>query len=352
MKPAIERALLGQLREQHAQINRTQFRGALRPVTLALIDSAVVLGQWVPRSRTIRLSRELLRQYDWTAILEVLRHEMAHQYVSEVLKVSDETAHGAAFQRVCREYGVDAAATGAPRGNDGPEDRIVQRIRHLLALAESPNEHEAQLAARKAYTLMLKHNIQRVDSVQPDFVVQQVGPVTLRMSAHIKALAGLLGEHFFVYPVFTPVVDTETGEAAKALRLHGRPDNVAMAEHVFTWMLETGERLFTEWKRAHNTRSNAERRRFLAGLVHGFHQQLSDQRRTVQETGLVWVGDPGLDRFVRRRYPRLRSGRRTSIRNTQAFRSGVNQGRRLELHRPVKAGPSGGVRALTDRKKR
>lgn len=351
MRPELEDALLQRLRAEHAQLNRSGFRGALRPVTLELSDGAQVLGQWVPRTRTIRLSRQLLRQYDWTAIVEVLRHEMAHQYVTEVLKVRDETAHGPAFQRVCREYGVDASATGSISREQGPQDRIVQRIRALLALAESPNEHEAQAAARKAYTLMLKHNVQRIEEPAADFSVRQIGPVTKRMQAHIKSLAGLLGEHFFVYPVVTPTVDTATGEPAKVVRLYGRPDNLAMAAHVFDWMLQTGERLFAEWKERQGTRSNKERRRFLAGLIHGFHLQLSDQRRTVQQTGLVWVGDPGLDQFVRRRHRHLRSGRRSSVRATGAFHSGVNEGRRLRLHRPVKQGPGSRRRALTDRKK-
>lgn len=45
---------------------------------------------------------------------------------------------------------------------DGEEDRVVQRIRKLMALAEiaeSPNQHEAEAAATAACKLMLRFNI-------------------------------------------------------------------------------------------------------------------------------------------------------------------------------------------------
>ena len=36
---------------------------------------------------------------------------------------------------------------------------LVEKVRKLLALSESPNEHEAALAAEKAQDLMLRHGI-------------------------------------------------------------------------------------------------------------------------------------------------------------------------------------------------
>lgn len=45
----------------------------------------------------------------------------------------------------------------APAGGAGPP--LVEKVRKLLALSESPNEHEAALAAEKAQELMLRHGI-------------------------------------------------------------------------------------------------------------------------------------------------------------------------------------------------
>ncbi len=44
-----------------------------------------------------------------------------------------------------------------PAGGAGPA--LVEKVRKLLALSESPNEHEAALAAEKAQDLMLRHGM-------------------------------------------------------------------------------------------------------------------------------------------------------------------------------------------------
>ena len=57
--------------------------------------------------------------------------------------------------------GVDARASGVPDAApaDAVEVKVVERIARLLALAESPNRHEAEAAMAAAQRLMLKHNL-------------------------------------------------------------------------------------------------------------------------------------------------------------------------------------------------
>ena len=57
-------------------------------------------GSWCEKTRSITLSEELLNKYPWEIVLEVLKHEMAHQYVSEILKKEDQ--HGPFFKEACR----------------------------------------------------------------------------------------------------------------------------------------------------------------------------------------------------------------------------------------------------------
>ena len=53
-------------------------------------------------------------------------------------------------------------------------DEIVEKIRKLLALAESPNENEASLAAEKAQEMMLKHGIDIATVAMEDGVSMSV----------------------------------------------------------------------------------------------------------------------------------------------------------------------------------
>src|SRR4030095_14857783 len=96
-------------------------------------------------SRTRKPARRLATKEPWATLVEVLKHEMAHQYVLEVLRIEDESAHGPAFRDVCQRLGIDAKAAGLPTTSSArtdDEDRVLSRIAKLLALAESSSVHE------------------------------------------------------------------------------------------------------------------------------------------------------------------------------------------------------------------
>src|SRR5262245_29317158 len=107
----IEAALVRELRATYQDINATYFRRALQPAAIELSDAASWLGRWNREVRSIELSRPLVLEKPWGKVVEVLKHEMAHQYVHEVLGQTSETAHGPAFQDVCRAVGIDASAS-------------------------------------------------------------------------------------------------------------------------------------------------------------------------------------------------------------------------------------------------
>src|SRR5262245_34351803 len=142
----LEILALREIKSEHRNLNGLLFGERLACPSFALSDAKGRLGQWLSSSRTIELSRELLIDLSWGTLVEVLKHEMAHQYVDEVLGVRDEAAHGPAFRRVCSERGIDARASGAPRAGEqeaAPEERnALEKISRLLSLAQSSNEHE------------------------------------------------------------------------------------------------------------------------------------------------------------------------------------------------------------------
>src|SRR5271165_1107451 len=156
----LDAALVRELRTTYWQINDSFFKGALSAPTLELAATRATLGRWIPATRTIEISRSLVLERPWGAVVEVLKHEAAHQYVHEVLGEKDQTAHGPAFRDVCAKLGIDAHASGVPDASPcEPTNRVVDRVARLLALAESPNRHEAEAAMAAAQRLMLKHNL-------------------------------------------------------------------------------------------------------------------------------------------------------------------------------------------------
>ena len=165
------------VRRVYDDANAALFAGKLRPPALQLSDSVGRLGCYVHKSRTLELARPLLVEHGWNVLVEVLHHEMAHQFVHEVLGVHDESAHGPAFRRVCQERGIDARAAGLPDPADPAETHVLERIAKLLALAESANEHEASAAMSAAQRLMLSTTWNRYCSARPRFTATSTSVV-------------------------------------------------------------------------------------------------------------------------------------------------------------------------------
>jgi hypothetical protein len=336
--------LLRKLAQLHAWFNQLYFDGALTPPVIALSDAERRLGAWKRRERRIEISRTLVVSRPWPEVTEVLLHEMAHQFVDEHLRVHDETAHGAAFQGVCKARGIDGRAAGLIQGSgrDDGASRLIARIQKLLALAGSPERHEAEAAMRKAHQLMLEHNLESLHT--SDYEVCHLGDPTKRRTAMERAVVGLLTEFFFVRVIEIPVYLPLEGKTGHVFELCGAPANVAMSDHVFSFLLGTCLRLWRQAQRASGLPAS-ERIPFQSGVIRGFGDKLRSERETLRGSGLVWVGDAELDRFYRARHPRIRMTQR-STRLSEGHAMGRAAGRDVVLHTPMTSGPSGGVRLL------
>jgi hypothetical protein len=343
----LEAAALRAISSTYADLNATFFRRRLRRPQIELSDSATRLGAWLRPHRRLQISRKLLVVHGWGALVEVLKHEMAHQYVDEVLGAADETAHGASFRRVCDERGFDARAFGVPVAADpGAAPPVLDRIAKLLALAGSQNEHEAQAATNAAQRLMLKYNID--EASRPDRVTsfRHLGKPTGRTSEAERILATILSEHFFVDAIWVPVWRSLEGRRGSVLEVCGRLENLDMAEYVHAFLTRTAESLWKDHKQANGIVGNRTRRAFLAGVMSGFRSKLSDQAEQNVEEGLVWIGDADVERYFKQRHPRVRWTRHVSTRGSTAHRQGAEAGRRIVLHRGVSHGATGNVRLL------
>lgn len=350
LSAALEAALLRELRAAYDWENDARFRNRLAPPVLALSDAASRLGQWLRGARTLELSRALVVERPWPEVLAVLQHEMAHQFVDEVLGVHDEAAHGETFRRVCEERGIDARAAGAPAapepGSGADPDRALERIRKLLALAGSPNQHEAELAMRKAHELMLRHNVEAAAAAgERSFEVRHLGD-PLRRTTRVEAdVISLLMQFFFVKAIRVPVYLPLAGRRGLVYEILGTRANVEMASHVHAFLLATAERLWQENRGDRRVRSGRDRMQYQAGVVRGFHEKLAAERTELRGTGLVWVRDARLEEEYRARHPRITTVSRR-VRISAAHAAGQEAGRTVVLHRPVERGGSGAAPRL------
>jgi len=333
LSAALEAALLRQLLGTWRMLNDSYFKSRLRAPTLALIDGAQKLGQWLAGARRIELQRAFVVDGAWGSVVEVLKHEMAHQFVTEVLGDPDPTPHGPAFRAVCERHGIDASAAGVPDAAASPEaDRILSRVCKLLALAESPNVHEAELAMAEAQRLMLRHNIEV--TAQSAYSFRHLGTPTGRVSEAERILANILNDHFFVECIWVPVWRAREGKRGSVLEVCGTTLNLTIAEHTHAFLIHTADRLWAQYKRDHGV-GNRDRRTYQAGVMTGFREKLDAQRRRDTRAGLVWIGDGDLTKYWRRRHPYVRSIRHYGTEPNEAHAHGRAAGRNIVLQRAM-----------------
>ena len=337
----LEAALLRELRAAYDWENDARFGKRLRPAVLVLADATSRHGAWVRATRRLELARTLVLERSWPEVIGVLQHEMAHQFVDEVLGQAGEAAHGETFQRVCEERGIDGKAAGAPVAALGVEvDRVLERIRKLLALAGSANQNEAEIAMRRAHELMLRHNIEH--AAQRTYEVRHLGDPARRGTRVEADIAGILAAFFFVKVIRIPVYLPRDGKRGAVYEITGTHANVEMASHVYAFLLATATRLWDEHRRDHRGR---DRLSYQCGVVRGFAEKLEAERTELVGTGLVWRGDRQLEEFYRARNPRI-TRRSRSVRLDGAHAAGREAGRTVVLHKPVEHGPSGSPRLL------
>ncbi len=341
--------LVRELLLEWRRINATYFKDALTAPALALAQTESHLGRWHGATRTLEISRPLVIAHPWGAVVEVLKHEMAHQYVDEVLKVKDESAHGNAFREVCKRWGIDAAAAGVPEATKESDDRarVIERVARLLALAESPNVHEAEAAMAAAQRLMLKYNVELQHAGQTRrYGFRHLGEPSGRVAEADRVLASILAKHFFVEVIWVPVYRPLDGKRGSVLEICGAPENLEMAEYAHTFLRHTASELWEEHKRKTRERSNRDRRTFLAGVMSGFADKLGKQASKSASEGLVWLKDGDLDHFYRARHPHIRNVRYGGNRRTEAFSHGKEAGKNIVLKKPIREGATNRGRLL------
>jgi hypothetical protein len=353
---------LREVQRAYRELNASLFASSLRVPRLSWSEGTRTYGSWSPSERCLLLARGLI-PLGWGVLLEVLKHEMAHQYVDEVLGASlGEGPHGETFRRVCTERGIDARASSDPEamlgaaGQEASRDEdpealrrraALQRVEHLLALAQSDNQFEAEAAMVKARRLMLKYNLEEaLRGAEGKYAFRHLGKPTGRRMAWERALGTLIGEHFFVQVIIVPVYRPVEGKRASVFEACGAPHNLETAAYAYDFLYRTASTLWKRHKKKRCLRSDADKQSYLFGVVMGFGEKLEKEARRSQQEGLVWAGDPALVRYFRRRHPHIRQvGGRGKVRD-QAFSAGHQAGGRIVLHRGVESGSRAPLRGL------
>lgn len=327
-------------------------REAMDPPIFSVRDFKTRLGHWSPRRKEICLNRNLVMNHPWYAVLEVLRHEIAHQFAHQVFGAFGEPPHGPAFQKACRILRANPEATGSYpplderilEKNANEKDKILSRVKKLMALARSQNRHEAEAAMAKAHELIAKYNVEIIErDEERRFVSLFLGKPALRHTRDVSFLGGLLMDFYFVKCIWIPCWVIEKCKMGRVLEITGTAQNAKIAAYVFDVVRRY---IDSQWNKYNKKGGLTLHRKtdFAEGVIGGFREKLESQRSVktasqkagVSARALAKFEDPQLDRYFSYRYPRVRKYSQSAANlDFGVLNDGWKSGRKLVLSRGI-----------------
>ncbi|MBM3279604.1 MAG: DUF2786 domain-containing protein [Candidatus Handelsmanbacteria bacterium] len=337
LEAGLRRSWLRVLGQWWTHYNEEYLGGALKAPQFRLGEGEGQLGLWEAHLRRLSISARHLGEQPWLEVMETLRHEMAHQYAHEVLRATGDPPHGPAFARACQLLRCSPRATAQQDGEGGEDERVLRVLKKVLSLASSPNEHEAQAAVNKARRLLLEYNL---DIVQLDqergFSCRSLGQVKARHASHEMWLPMILQEFFFVEVLWAPTYQPLLDRQGTVLQIYGSPANLDMAEYVYAFLSGLLAQLWAAYKEKQGLRGDRQRQSYYVGVLQGVYGALGEQEERLRAgQALVWKGDPRLQEYYRYLNPRVRLRRGGRVAATPAYRDGMEEGRRVRIHRPL-----------------
>ena len=337
-----------------------QYRLQLPAVAIQLRCLLSKWGEWDPTTRCITLSQRLVEEYPWHIVLEIFKHEMAHQLVQETWNQPQEY-HGPYFQLACEKLGIATWARKASvtqmdhalNAQESPASHssIIRRIQKLLHLSASPNPHEAAAALQKAKKLSLAYQVEaQAPNSHTEFHVRIINHRRKRLEAYHTRLASILVEHFHVETIFIQIFDRETTGYVKAMEILGAAHQVEIAEYVYWFVFTQLQSLWTEEASPRVTRNRTS---FYLGVLHGFSEKLRKEQKlsSTKEEALIVISQEQSKRALACRFPRLRTQKtRSTISDADAYRNGCKKGTALHIRAGLKNTKTGCGGFLTEGK--
>jgi hypothetical protein len=289
----------------------------------------------------IGLNRRLIWSAKDSVVRDILRHELAHYFT--LLEYGNVPSHGKEFHEICSRFGfpdsVSAATMNLEEENLAKEgdlhsERILEKVKKLLSLAQSSNAHEAELATLKANQLLLRHNLDYVTSVETIYLDRLLA--RSRKDDKLTAIYEIL-RHFIVRPVIS------MGKGTVCLEVTGTKTNVTLARYVAEFLDRELDHQWELARKEYDLSGLRAKNSFFLGMARGFEEKMKGVKEEFSQedrNALVKV-EKNLDENIRMIYRRLgtvSSGRQT---DHEAREVGKEKGRNLSIRHGVEGKAKG-----------
>lgn len=323
--------------------SRFEFNKYLYPIHVVVFEGNEI-GHFNASYMQIGLHKKLIYLAKDSVLKDILRHELAH-YLT-LLYFGEVQSHGPEFKEICRRFGfpqeVAAATMNLEESNlakvgDLESEKVLEKIKKLLKLAESSNAHEAELATLKANQLLLRHHLDHhlAKSYDEGLYMDRI-LVQARKDAKMVAIYEIL-KHFIVRPVLS------FGKGVCALEVTGSQTNVKLAHYIAHFLDHELDYLWKKAQKETNLSGLRAKNSFFVGVARGFDEKMKSQKENLaaaDQKALVVI-EKDLEVKMSAIYRRLSSSASSQTLDSAASDYGVQKGRELTVRGAVESKASG-----------
>lgn len=323
--------------EMHLQMDKSRifYKGVFYPLNVVVFEDNSRLGYFDSRTYELGLSKKLMYQAKAPVLKNIIRHELAH-FVAYIM-FGPQVMHGREFKDICRSFGwdheVEMAYGNVVLENDKIEgdlktEKLLERLKKLLALTSSDNPHERELATLKANQLLLEHNLDMTRQTHPEdeiVYVKRVLEASRKQTKHV-AIYEIL-KTFFVSPVFNH------GRGIFYLEVIGDKTSVELAEYVAHFLDVELEKMWSEAKKVNPTfKSIAAKNSFFRGVSKGYVEKIESQKKKSAQSFELALIEKNLSAQLKTVYSRIgHSSLSGGTSHAGANAAGVESGRNLSI---------------------
>lgn len=213
------------------------------------------------------------------------------------------------------------------------DEKILNKIRKVLALTQSPYQEEAQAALLKAQELMMQYGLSMAEVKEDDIETKKVIDDCIlqkrRNTWYEKYLAAVIGNNFRCHPYFTP---------GRGIYFIGLKSDVEIAREVYLYALSVMLFLANEYLKKLKDQmayKKGIKNDYILGFIYGLERKFKSQVEA-KSYALILVKDPLVEEAVNKK--NLKNARNSyfvSGGSTTAFDAGYNDGMLFDENRKM-----------------
>lgn len=267
--------------------------GRYWPIEVVIFEGKE-LGFFNHQYMHIGLNKTLIFRAKDSVVRDILRHEIAH-YITYIVCGDQVMDHGPEYRKVCKQYGfsedvalsrMDVSEANDAKEGDLVSEKILDKVKKLLKLAQSSNAHESELATVKANELLLRHNIEMIGEKSETIYIDRV-LIQKKKTPKLRAIYHILGN-------FVVRVVVNKNDRNCCLEVSGSRTNVMLARYIAEFLDRELDRLWEEAKKESGLSGVRSRNSFYLGVESGFSAKMKKSKTAMSESdqkALVAIDD-------------------------------------------------------------